>query len=86
MAHLGAHRQYRSFAGSRSRSANERFIEVCVGANAVSDSAQMFDTDTVNLPPPEFRPSWLVMPKNVKEKTKEQDIDELLNKKRQSQI
>ncbi|WFD33356.1 protein-tyrosine-phosphatase [Malassezia cuniculi] len=39
--------EYRSFAGSRARSANERFIE-------------MFDTDLVTLPPEEYLPDWLL--------------------------
>lgn len=46
----------------------------------------MFDTDTVNLPPSEFRPSWLAVPKDTERETKGQSTDGLLNKKRQSQI
>ncbi|WFD42783.1 protein-tyrosine-phosphatase [Malassezia psittaci] len=43
--------EYRGFAGSLSRTANERFIE-------------MFDTDLVTLPPPEFIPDWLLPSEN----------------------
>ncbi|AXA49159.1 tyrosine-protein phosphatase SIW14 [Malassezia restricta] len=39
--------EYRSFAGSLARSANERFIE-------------MFDTDLITMPPTEFVPDWLL--------------------------
>lgn len=45
------HRQYRGFAGSLSRSANECFIE-------------MFDTDLVTLPPIDYVPDWLLPPQH----------------------
>lgn len=50
--------EYRSFAGSFARSANERFIEVSIRLL----TRQMFDTDLVTMPPVEFIPDWLLPP------------------------
>lgn len=49
--------EYRSFAGSLARSANERFIEVRIH---ILSQHQMFDTDLITMPPTEFVPDWLL--------------------------